>query len=105
AFGHFLILDKFLLATSFLNPAMLKSNINMTLNHFMPSRRRDKLFISDVGPRLTVPIKGRKGPSYVEARTALLDPAASAAPAPAERPLPAATALRGERVSPSAAAR
>jgi hypothetical protein len=101
AFGHFVVLDKFLLATSFLNPTMLKSNINMTLNHFMPSRRRDKLFISDVGPRLTVPIKGRKGPSYVEARAALLDPAA---PRPAERPAPSAPPLRGERVSPSAAA-
>lgn len=74
-FGNFLILDKFLLATSFLNPAMLKSNIHMTLNHFMPSRRRDKLFISDVGPRLTVPIKGQKGPSYVEARSRWLEQA------------------------------
>lgn len=71
-FKHFLVLDKFLLATSFLNPEMLVSNIQMTLNHFVPGRRREKLFISDTGPRLTVPIKGRKGPSYVEARRARL---------------------------------
>jgi len=67
-FDKFVILDKFLLATSFLNPPMLMSNINMTLNHFMRSRRREKLYINDTGPRRTVPIKNRRGPTYVEAR-------------------------------------
>lgn len=73
AFDKLVILDKFLLATSFLNPPMLMSNINMTLNHFMGSRRREKLYINDTGPRRTVPIKGRRGPTYVEARRKRLD--------------------------------
>ena len=68
SFDKFVILDKFLLVTSFLNPPMLVSNINMTLNHFLSSRRREKLYISDTGPRRTVPIKNRRGPTYVEAR-------------------------------------
>ncbi|MGH7802938.1 MAG: cupin-like domain-containing protein, partial [Candidatus Binatia bacterium] len=62
SFNKFVVLDKFLLATSVLNPPMLVSNINMTLNHFVGSRRREKLYINDTGPRRTVPVKGRRGP-------------------------------------------
>ncbi|MFO0758058.1 MAG: cupin-like domain-containing protein [Byssovorax sp.] len=101
-FGHFLVLDKFLLATSFLNPAMLRSNIHMTLNHFLPSRRRDKLFISDVGPRLTVPIKGRKGPSYVEARSERIERRLAAHPAEFPITHPDGGARRHETSSRSA---